>query len=71
MIAARFLTPPEEGFSGAVLVAIYGSGGALVGIITGIVLARKVPDHYLMRVTLGVIALSGLTIGLIFVGLAK
>jgi hypothetical protein len=71
MLAARFLTPPEEGFSGAVLVALYGSGGALIGMITGILLARKVAADRLLRVTLGVIALSGLAIGIIFLGIAK
>jgi hypothetical protein len=65
MTAAEFLVPKEEGLAGGALVALYGSGGALAGIIGGIVLAKKLAADRLLQVTLGAIVLSGVSIGII------
>ena len=70
MVSAKFLTS-EEGLAGGALVAVYGLGGALAGILAGVVLVRKLTDDTLLRVALGAIVLSGVSIGLILLRVNK
>jgi hypothetical protein len=71
MIAAEFFTSTEDGMAGSTLVAICGLGGALTGLIAGAVLLWKLADEALLRVTVGAIVLSGISIGLIFLRISK
>jgi hypothetical protein len=71
MIAAVFFTSKEDGMAGSTLVAICGLGGVVTGLIAGALLLWKLADDALLRVTIGAIVLSGISIGLIFLRISK
>jgi hypothetical protein len=71
MIAAEFFTSKEDGMAGSTLVAICGLGGVVTGLIAGALLLWKLADDALLRVTIGAIVLSGISIGLIFLRISK
>jgi hypothetical protein len=65
MFAGAFVVHPGDGLAGSATVAVYGMGGAVVGLVAGVLLALKLAPKLLPRIAIIVFLLSIVTFGVL------